>query len=133
MRGRVSAVSMMFIDTASHLGEWESGIAAAWFGATAAVVIGGVGTIAVVAIYTLFVTSLRKIDRTRRSGLQLKSISTTSSKVEIDTKAAALRSANVRLRRRRKAALQFDEARVERLVFGEHVGDAAVRFAKSVA
>jgi hypothetical protein len=63
MRGRVSAVSMLFVATSSDLGELESGLTAAWLGAVPAVVLGGVGTVAVVAIYTLFLGTLRSVDR----------------------------------------------------------------------
>ena len=48
MRGRVSAVNAIFIGWSNELGEFESGIAARFFGAVAAVVGGGVGTILVV-------------------------------------------------------------------------------------
>ena len=48
MRGRVSAVNAIFIGSSNELGEFESGIAARFFGAVAAVVGGGVGTILVV-------------------------------------------------------------------------------------
>ena len=51
MRGRVSAVNSMFIGTSNQLGEFESGLTAAWFGAVPAVVIGGVGTILVVLVW----------------------------------------------------------------------------------
>jgi MFS family permease len=63
MRGRVSAVNMMFIVSSSELGEFESGVTAAWLGAVPAVVLGGVGTLAVVAIYTLLFSELRAVDR----------------------------------------------------------------------
>jgi MFS family permease len=49
MRGRVAAVNSIFISSSNELGEFESGIAAALFGATAAVVGGGIGTVLVVA------------------------------------------------------------------------------------
>ena len=48
MRGRVSAVNSVFIGASNQLGEFESGVTAAWFGAVPAVVIGGVGTLLVV-------------------------------------------------------------------------------------
>jgi MFS family permease len=48
MRGRVSAVNTVFISSSNELGEFESGVTAAWFGAVPAVVAGGVGTILVV-------------------------------------------------------------------------------------
>jgi len=48
MRGRVSAVNGMFISGSNRFGEFESGVTAAWFGTVASVVIGGIGTLAVV-------------------------------------------------------------------------------------
>jgi MFS family permease len=63
MRGRVSAVSMLFVATSSDLGELESGVTAAWLGAVPAVVLGGIGTLAVVAIYAFWLGTLRTVDR----------------------------------------------------------------------
>lgn len=63
MRGRVSAVSSIFITTSSDLGGLESGLTAAWLGAVPAVVIGGVGTLLVVAYYAFGTHALRSIDR----------------------------------------------------------------------
>ncbi|HVJ51297.1 MAG TPA: MFS transporter [Aliidongia sp.] len=63
MRGRVSAVNAIFIGTSNQLGEFESGVTAAWFGAEAAVLIGGIGTLAVVAIWLVLFPELRRIDR----------------------------------------------------------------------
>ena len=63
MRGRVSAVSMLFIGASNELGEFESGITADWFGTIPAVVIGGLGTLAVVAGWMALFPPLRKIDR----------------------------------------------------------------------
>jgi len=51
MRGRVSAVNFLFIGTSNQLGEFESGVTAAWFGAVPAVVIGGICTLVVVALW----------------------------------------------------------------------------------
>src|SRR6185295_6032644 len=42
MRGRVSAVSMVFINTSNELGEFESGLTAKWWSAPRAIVIGGI-------------------------------------------------------------------------------------------
>jgi MFS family permease len=50
-RGRVSAVNFIFIGTSNQLGEFESGVTAAWFGAVPAVVIGGICTLFVVALW----------------------------------------------------------------------------------
>jgi MFS family permease len=63
MRGRVSAVNVLFIGTSNELGEFESGITAAWFGTVPSVVIGGVGTLLVVAIWMGLFPPLRKVDR----------------------------------------------------------------------
>jgi MFS family permease len=57
MRGRVSAVHMLFVAGSSSLGELESGATAAWLGAVPAVVLGGLGTIAVVVIFAIAPTS----------------------------------------------------------------------------
>ncbi len=63
MRGRVSAVNAIFIGTSNQLGEFELGVTAAWFGTEAAVLIGGLGTLAVVAIWLVLFPELRRIDR----------------------------------------------------------------------
>jgi Transmembrane secretion effector len=68
MRGRVSAVNMMFIVGSSELGEFESGVTAAWLGVVPAVVLGGIGTLAVVAAYSLFFPELRAVDRLDQAG-----------------------------------------------------------------
>lgn len=49
MRGRVSAVSSIFIGASNELGGFESGLVAQWFGPVFSVVSGGVGTLLVVA------------------------------------------------------------------------------------
>jgi MFS family permease len=51
MRGRVSAVNSIFIGASNQLGEFESGITAAWLGAVPAVLLGGVGTLVVVGVW----------------------------------------------------------------------------------
>ncbi len=62
MRGRVSAVHMLFIGTSNQLGEFESGVTAALFGTVAAVVIGGVGTLLVTALWMALFPALRCIE-----------------------------------------------------------------------
>lgn len=62
MRGRVSAVSTVFIGASNELGEFESGMLAALVGAVPAVVLGGVGTIAVVGLWAVLFPDLRKRD-----------------------------------------------------------------------
>jgi MFS family permease len=63
MRGRVGAVNMLFIGASNELGEFESGFTAALFGTVPAVVIGGLGTLAVVAIWMRLFPPLRNVDR----------------------------------------------------------------------
>jgi MFS family permease len=62
MRGRVSAVNMVFIGASNELGEFESGLTAQWFGAVPSVVLGGIGTLVVVAIWVWRFPALRKVD-----------------------------------------------------------------------
>ncbi len=61
MRGRVSAVSSMFIGTSNQLGEFESGATAALLGTVPAVVLGGLGTIAVALLWSRLFPSLRRV------------------------------------------------------------------------
>jgi MFS family permease len=63
MRGRVGAVTMMFIGASNELGDFESGMTAALFGTIPAVVIGGLGTLVVVAAWMRLFPPLRKVDR----------------------------------------------------------------------
>jgi MFS family permease len=59
MRGRVSAVNAIFINTSNQLGEFESGMLAAWLGAVGATVIGGIGTLVVVGLWMGMFPTLR--------------------------------------------------------------------------
>jgi MFS family permease len=63
MRGRVSAVNMLFIGASNEVGQFESGITAQWFGAVPAVVLGGAGTIAIVLAWNWLFPSLRRVDK----------------------------------------------------------------------
>jgi MFS family permease len=63
MRGRVNAVNSMFVGTSNQLGEFESGLTAAWFGTVPAVLIGGIGTIVVAGLWMRFFPDLRRMDR----------------------------------------------------------------------
>jgi len=51
IRGRVSAVNGVFIGASNELGEFESGVVAAWIGAVPAVVVGGVATLLVALVW----------------------------------------------------------------------------------
>jgi MFS family permease len=63
MRGRVGAVNSLFIGASNQLGEFESGVTAAWFGAVGSVLIGGAGTILVVLLWLRLFPALRRVDR----------------------------------------------------------------------
>jgi MFS family permease len=63
IRGRVSAVNGVFIGASNELGEFESGITAAWFGLVPAVVIGGVATLFIALLWMRLFPTLRQIDR----------------------------------------------------------------------
>jgi len=63
MRGRVSAVSMLFIGASNELGEFESGITAALFGTVPAVLLGGLGTLAVVGLWMKLFPPLRRVNK----------------------------------------------------------------------
>jgi MFS family permease len=63
MRGRVSAVNMVFIGASNEVGQFESGLTAQWLGTVPAVVLGGIGTMAVVALWSWLFPSIRKLDK----------------------------------------------------------------------
>jgi MFS family permease len=63
MRGRVSAVNSLFIGASNQLGEFESGVTAAWLGVVPSVVVGGIGTLVVVALWLRLFPALRNVDR----------------------------------------------------------------------
>jgi MFS family permease len=63
MRGRVGAVSWMFIGASNELGEFESGLTAAWWGLVPAVVVGGGATLAVAWLWSRWFPELRRLDR----------------------------------------------------------------------
>ena len=63
MRGRVGAVNFLFINASNQLGQFESGVTAALFGAMPAAVLGGVGTIAIALLWMKLFPTLRKVER----------------------------------------------------------------------
>jgi MFS family permease len=63
IRGRVSAVNAVFIGASNELGEFESGVTAAWWGLKPAVVVGGLASIAIAGLWTRWFPDLRRIDR----------------------------------------------------------------------
>jgi hypothetical protein len=54
---------MLFVGASNELGQFESGITGQWFGPVTAVVIGGVGTLVIVSLWSWLFPDLRKIDK----------------------------------------------------------------------
>jgi MFS family permease len=63
MRGRVNAVSSLFIGTSNQLGDFRAGAMAAMFGAFASVLIGGIGTLLIVALWMRLFPALLRVDK----------------------------------------------------------------------
>jgi len=63
MRGRVSAVNMVFVGASNEIGQFESGLTAQWFGAAPAVILGGAGTMLIVLMWSWLFPDLRRLDR----------------------------------------------------------------------
>jgi MFS family permease len=62
MRGRVSAVSAVFVGASNELGELESGVTAHFWGVVPAVVVGGIGTIFIAGLFAKIFPDLREVD-----------------------------------------------------------------------
>lgn len=62
LRGRVSAVNMVFVGASNELGEFRAGTMAAFFGPVFAVVLGGAGTLAVAIAWSFGFPALRQIE-----------------------------------------------------------------------
>ena len=63
IRGRVSAVNAVFIGASNELGEFESGVTAAWWGTVPAVIVGGCATLAVAGLWARWFPELSRMDR----------------------------------------------------------------------
>lgn len=63
MRGRVSAVNSVFIGASNQLGEFESGATAALLGPVGSVVLGGIGSMAIAALWFRWFPALARRDR----------------------------------------------------------------------
>lgn len=61
MRGRVASVNTMFISSSNEIGQFESGLTAHWWGATRAVAVGGMLTLAVVGLAAWRFPILRRL------------------------------------------------------------------------
>ena len=62
MRGRVAAVSSLFIGASNELGEFESAIVARFLGAVGAAIFGGIGALIVTCLWSRLFPALRKAD-----------------------------------------------------------------------
>jgi MFS family permease len=62
MRGRVSAINWLFVGASNEFGEFESGVTAHWWGAVRAVVVGGVCSLMVTGLWSVFFPHLRSVD-----------------------------------------------------------------------
>jgi MFS family permease len=63
MRGRVGSLNSLFVGASNELGEFRAGMMAGLFGTVPAVVIGGFGTLTVVALWMGLFPPLRRVDR----------------------------------------------------------------------
>ena len=63
MRGRVSAVNFLFVNASNQLGEFESGVTAAMWGAVPAVIVGGVGSIVIALLWMRLFPTLRDVEK----------------------------------------------------------------------
>jgi MFS family permease len=88
MRGRVNAVSSLFIGTSNQLGDFRAGVMAAMFGAFASVLIGGIGTLLIVALWIRLFPSLLRVDRLEATqhGAQSGEVETGSPQIERQSK-----------------------------------------------
>ncbi len=68
MRGRVGAVESVFIGASNELGEFESGVTAAWFGTIPSAALGGIGTIVIVILWSWLFPQLRKVNAMEEVG-----------------------------------------------------------------
>ena len=62
MRGRVSAINWLFLGASNEFGEFESGLTAHWFGTVRAVVFGGIGSVIVTGLWSVYFPRLRNVD-----------------------------------------------------------------------
>lgn len=63
LRGRVSAVNMLFVGASSELGAFESGLLAALIGTVPAVAAGGFGALIAAGLWMRLFPALRRADR----------------------------------------------------------------------
>ena len=61
LRGRIAAANWVFVSASNELGAFESGMVAAWIGTIPCVAVGGLITLGVVALTTVFARELRHL------------------------------------------------------------------------
>lgn len=64
MRGRVASVSGLSVSIGGQLGQFESGVTAAWFGPVGSVLLGGVAVLVIVGVWAWKFPALRQLDKT---------------------------------------------------------------------
>ena len=67
MRGRVSAVNSVFVSTSNEIGDMRAGFVAAWIGAVPAVVLGGIGSVLIAAVWWKLFPELARVQRIDRN------------------------------------------------------------------
>lgn len=77
MRGRVAAVTAIFISSSNELGGFESGMTAEWFGPIVSVVGGGIGTLIVVAAVSLSAPELAQLGQITNLSTDAATVTTT--------------------------------------------------------
>ncbi|MCI5073108.1 MFS transporter [bacterium] len=70
MRGRISAINLMFIGASNELGEFESGVTAKWFGTVWAAALGGLGTVLIALSWRKLFPSLWNLDELHKEDIQ---------------------------------------------------------------
>jgi hypothetical protein len=70
LRGRVSAVNSLFVSMSNQIGDFRAGTVASWIGTTPAVLLGGFGTLVVVAACIRAFPELYNLERFRHGKQQ---------------------------------------------------------------
>jgi hypothetical protein len=91
MRGRVSAIHVLFVGCTNELGEFRAGLLASLLGAAPAALLGGLGTLAIVALWAKFFPSLRRVDRLSEVTPEVRGQSPNSVHAEISSSGKAVR------------------------------------------
>jgi hypothetical protein len=63
MRGRVGAINFLFVNASNQLGEFRSGVTAAWWGAIPATIVGGIGSVLIALLWMRLFPTLRDVEK----------------------------------------------------------------------